>query len=174
MDDIWQEKCYLGGMDAIELGSHTALLVARLQRAGRRVGAGALWGLQALGAAMIVLIFVWPTWHRLLKYVGRSGLDGTILALGASLVIFATTMRGSRGRLWTAPLRWFGRHSYEVYMTHEFVVVAGVATYAHVQRGPLAVWYVGLIVLTAPLGWAVARFFSEPMNHRLRGAAPAR
>ena len=58
-------------------------------------------------------------------------------------------------------------------MTHEFVVVAGVATYAHVHRGPLAVWYVGLILLTAPLGWAVARFFSEPMNHRLRGAAPA-
>ena len=173
-NDIWQEKSYLGGMDAIALGCLTALLVARLQRAGRRVGAGALWGLQVLGAAMIVLIFVWPTWHHVLKYVGRSGLDGTILALGACLVIFATTMRGSRGRIWTAPLRWFGRHSYEVYMTHEFVVVAGVAAYAHVQRGPLAVWYVGLIVLTAPLGWAVARFFSEPMNRRLRGAASAR
>jgi Acyltransferase family len=37
-NDIWQEKSYLGGMDAIALGCLTALLVARLQPAGRRVG----------------------------------------------------------------------------------------------------------------------------------------
>jgi len=31
-----------------------------------------------------------------------------------------------------------------------------------------------LILLTAPLGWAVMQWFSEPMNRWLRGAAPAK
>jgi hypothetical protein len=27
-------------------------------------------------------------------------------------------------------------------------------------------------LVTAPLGWAVGRYFSEPMNRRLRGVEP--
>jgi hypothetical protein len=30
------------------------------------------------------------------------------------------------------------------------------------------------MLLRAPLGWAVAKFFSEPMNRRLRGAEQAK
>ena len=172
-NDIWAEKTYLGGMDGIAMGCLTALLVAKLQSKGRRIPGWSLCMLQASGTAMIALIFVWPTWHHMLNLIGKSGTDSTILALGACLVIFATTMRGTPGRAWTAPLRWFGRHSYEIYMTHEFVVVAGVAAYAKLHRGPLAVWYIALVLLTAPLGWAVANWFSEPMNRRLRGARMA-
>jgi peptidoglycan/LPS O-acetylase OafA/YrhL len=38
----------------------------------------------------------------------------------------------------------------------------------------MAVWVVGIVALTAPLGWAVTHFISEPMNRRLRGARPPR
>jgi peptidoglycan/LPS O-acetylase OafA/YrhL len=77
---------------------------------------------------------------------------------------------------------------YEVYLTHEFVVVCGVLLFSRLHPnanpGPtglaqhqlglfnMLVWVVGILALTAPLGWAASRFISEPMNRRLRGAKP--
>jgi peptidoglycan/LPS O-acetylase OafA/YrhL len=171
---IWQEKTYLGGMDGIALGCLCALVTDRLLRRGDVWGAQ--WSkrlivLEVVGAAMILLIAVWPPWHWM-RYVGRSGVDGTVLAVGACLVMVGSVVRGRTGGRWTAPVRWFGRHSYEVYLTHEFVVVWGTMLYIKLRRGPLPLWFFGILLLTAPLGWLVAKYFSEPMNRRLRGVAP--
>jgi peptidoglycan/LPS O-acetylase OafA/YrhL len=106
-----------------------------------------------------------------MRYVGRSGVDGTVLALGACLVMVGSVVRGHNGGRWIAPIRWFGRHSYEVYLTHEFVVVWMTMLYVKVRRGPMSLWFLAILLLTAPLGWIVARYFSEPMNRRLRGVA---
>jgi peptidoglycan/LPS O-acetylase OafA/YrhL len=174
---IWQEKTYLGGMDGIALGCLCALLTNRLL--GRGEGWRSAWSkrliaVEVVGAAMIFLIFYWPAWHWM-SYVGRSGVDGTVLALGACLVMVGSVVRGRGGSRWTAPIRWFGRHSYEVYLTHEFIVVWGTMLYVKLRRGPLSLWFLGILLLTAPLGWLVAKYFSEPMNRRLRGAkAPVR
>jgi len=105
---------------------------------------------------------------------GRSGVDGTVLALGACLVMVGSVVRGGAGGWWTAPIRWFGRHSYEVYLTHEFVVIWGTMLYVNLRRGPLSLWFLAILLLTAPLGWLVAKYFSEPMNRRLRGAGALR
>jgi peptidoglycan/LPS O-acetylase OafA/YrhL len=171
---IWQEKTYLGGMDGIALGCLCALVTGRLLRRGeawRARWSKRLIGLEVVGAAMILLIAVWPPWHWM-RYVGRSGVDGTVLAVGACLVMVGSVVRGRTGGRWTAPVRWFGRHSYEVYLTHEFVVVWGTMLYIKLRRGPLPLWFFGILLLTAPLGWLVAKYFSEPMNRRLRGVAP--
>ena len=171
---IWQEKTYLGGMDGIALGCLCAMVTDRLLRRGeswRRAWSMRLIAIEAAGAAMIFWIFYWPTWHWM-RYVGRSGVDGTVLALGACMVMTGSVVRGRAGRLWTAPIRWFGRHSYEVYLTHEFVVVWGTMLYVKLQRGPLQLWFLAILLVTAPLGWAVGRYFSEPMNRRLRGVEP--
>jgi peptidoglycan/LPS O-acetylase OafA/YrhL len=82
-------------------------------------------------------------------------------------------LREKDGGWWTAPIRWFGRHSYEVYLTHEFVVIWGTMLYIKLRRGPMTLWFMGILLLTAPLGWVAARYFSEPMNRRLRGARTA-
>lgn len=171
-NEIWQEKTYLGGMDAIALGCLTALLAAHLEHhrfATARIGARVLLGLQLAGSGLIFLIAYWPHWHWL-RRLGDSGLDGTILPLGACCVMLATVLRGTGGRAWTAPLRWFGRHSYEVYLTHEFLVVWGTLLLVRVGHGAPWLWCLGIFALTAPLGWLVSRFFSEPMNRWLRGA----
>jgi peptidoglycan/LPS O-acetylase OafA/YrhL len=130
-----------------------------------------LLALQTLGAILIFWILLWPSWkwlHPAMRFIGRSGLDCTILPIGACLVIFGSVLRERPGRLWTAPIRWFGRHSYEVYLTHEFVVVWGTDLLLKLKRGPLALWFVGILLVTAPLGWVVARLYSEPLNRRLR------
>jgi peptidoglycan/LPS O-acetylase OafA/YrhL len=184
---IWQDDTYLGGMDAIALGCLTALAAANLGAppstvSSFRVGfltARKLLVIQTFGAILIFWILLWPTWlwiRPIMRFLGRHGLDGTILPLGTCLVIFASVLRARPGRLWTAPVRWFGRHSYEVYLTHEFVVVWGSALFASLHKqqrsGPIAIWFAAILLATAPLGWLVTRFYSEPMNRRLRGALP--
>jgi peptidoglycan/LPS O-acetylase OafA/YrhL len=167
---IWQDDTYLGGMDAIAMGCLTALLVARCER--WRASRAGLVALQALGALLIFWVLLSPTWpwiRPLMRWIGRNGIDGSILPLGACLVIFGSVLSARPGRTWTAPLRWFGRHSYEVYLTHEFVVVWMSEAFLRTKAGPLWWWVAGIVLLTAPLGWAVARFYSEPMNRRLRG-----
>jgi peptidoglycan/LPS O-acetylase OafA/YrhL len=176
--DLQKENSYLAGMATIALGCLTALVTDKLAR--RRMSAGALRGMQWAGWAVIALVAIWPTWHHLLRPLGVSGTDDTLLAVGACMVMLATTLRGAKGAAWSAPLRWFGRHSYEVYLSHEFVVIAGVAMFARwyphneATRWTVAAFVVVMLLATAPLGWALARWISEPMNRWLRGARMAR
>ncbi|QMV20305.1 acyltransferase family protein [Granulicella sp. 5B5] len=174
---IWREKSYLGGMDAIALGCLTALLADWLWRrgSGRQTLALAV-ALQVVGAAMMLLIAVWPPWH-FMRFIAHTGLYNTVLPVGTCLVMLGAGLHGAgphsaKGSLWTAPVRWFGRHSYEVYLTHEFLVIGFTALYFKWHRGPLGLWLAALLLGCAVLGWVTARFFSEPMNRRLRGAAP--
>jgi len=117
---------------------------------------------------MMLVIVAWPPWNWI-KWLGRSGTDDTLLGLGTCLVMLATVLRERKGRAWGKPIRWFGRHSYEIYLTHEFVVVWMIALYAKVHAGSVLVWIGAVVALTAPLGWLVARWYSEPMNRWLRG-----
>ena len=175
-NEIWQNNTYLGGTDAIAMGCLTALAAhAVLRRNGGlspRLPALCL-ALQALGVALMLIFAFWPRWHWL-RPIGRSGTDDSLLALGACFFIFGSVVRRPRPMLGpiSAPLRWFGRHSYEVYLTHEFVVIAGTDLLLRTHRGAPALWCCAIVALTAPLGWAVARWFTEPLNRYLRGAAP--
>lgn len=169
-NEIWQEKSYLGGMDAIAMGVLTALLIEWLSQRTSSLSR-CLPLLSIGGSALLLLIAVWPRWHWM-SFIGRQGLDGAILAIGTCAIIIATALRQREGSRLTAPIRWFGRHSYEIYLTHEFVVLAGTALYVRAQRGPLALWVIGMLALSGPLGAVVASRFSEPMNRRLRGARP--
>jgi peptidoglycan/LPS O-acetylase OafA/YrhL len=170
---IWQGTSYLGGISLIAPGCLTALLADWLQRAKPAwAGARLMLAVQIAGVLLMLVIVVWPPWSWL-HVLGRSGTDDTVLSLGTCLVMLGSVLRGHKGSVWTAPVRWFGRHSYEVYLTHEFVVVGMTALYAKVHVGSALWWIAAEVVLAAPLGWAVAKWYSEPMNRRLRGVAPA-
>ena len=170
--DIGQEKSYLGGMNAIALGCLAALLCDRVSRstAARREW---LYAAEAIGWLLIAWFATWPRWawlHATNRFLGRHDLDDTLLPLGVCLVMVASVLRSANGggRL-TAPVRWFGRHSYEVYLTHEFLIILGVEAYARWHGARPGLWTAAILLLTAPLGWAVAQWFSEPMNRWLRG-----
>lgn len=174
--EIGQEKSYLGGMNAIALGCLTALLCDRMSHSVR-ISREWLYGTEATGWILIAWIASWPSWrwlHSTDRFLAKHDLDDTVLPLGVCLVMLSTVLRGSRGggRL-TAPIRWFGRHSYEVYLTHEFLVILGVEAFSHWHGTRPGLWTLSIVASTAPLGWAVAHWFSEPMNRSLRGARPA-
>lgn len=174
-NEIWREKTYLGGMDGIALGCLFALLTERLLKhdMGRAPQGRARWiAVEVSGALLILWIAIWPQW-RWMAAVGRSGTDGTVLALGTCMLMIGSVLRGHIGGPLTSAIRWFGRHSYEVYLTHEFLVVWGTLLYVK-WRGPLWLWVIGITVLSAPLGAVTARYFSEPLNSKLRGVARAR
>ena len=62
----------------------------------------------------------------------------------------------------TAWLRSFGRLSYEVYLTHMFVVF-GLLRFVRALGGDLRLgflWYLPATLLSWLLGWSVARWFS--------------
>jgi peptidoglycan/LPS O-acetylase OafA/YrhL len=181
--DLQYENSYLAGMSHIALGCVTAWLTNRVAQRGVQLRRSSLLLLQICGWLMIVAFATWPRWAWLrvpMQVLGRMGIDDTLLALGTCLILAAVALGGVRGKVWTAPLRWFGRHSYEVYLSHEFVVMLGIdvvfaRVYPHggAPRVAVAGFVVGILGLTAPLGWALARWFSEPMNRWLRGGARA-
>ncbi len=120
---VWQEYSYLGGMDAIALGCLTALFTAR-----QRVSLKGLPLLVGSGSALLVFILGFSlranTWG-----LGRSGLDMTILAVGTCMVISAVAQANWRSPRVLSPLLKLGQRSYEVYLTHMFVVFGTCALF---------------------------------------------
>ena len=176
-NDLQAENSYLAGMASIALGCLTAYIVDRLSH--RTMRSAWLRVAETAGWAGILLIAIWPTWHHVMRPLGKSGTDDSLLALSVCFVMAAVTLRRKRGSRWSAPLRWFGRHSYELYLSHEFIVIAGVNLFAYcfprgAKRTVLLVFVLGMTLATAPLAWALARWFTEPANRWLRGAEMAK
>lgn len=62
-----------------------------------------------------------------------------------------------------------GRNSYEIYITHMFIVI-GVASLP-VSKTPLRclLWYFVVILASAVCGQLLAKYFSIPLNRYFRG-----
>lgn len=161
---VWREYSYLGGMDAIALGCLTALLLARVNfsRTVLRLCAGA-------GISLLVLVLCFSS-QRFMWVLYRKGLEETILALGTCLVIIAAAQTHWRSPRIFAPLLQIGQRSYEIYLTHMFVVFALFHAFLtlHKRMRLVPVLFVATIVIAALLGELVARFYSEPVNRSLR------
>ena len=179
---VWQELSYLGGMDAIALGCLTALLLHHLRALRAAPGAPgrdrepmtvparglvAVLGLSGLALTVFSLCFSLQAYRWGL---GRNGLSMSILALGTCLLIAAADCSGWRAPRVFAPLLRLGKRSYEVYLTHMFVVVALAAAFQHAGKPMAAVpaFFLGVLLLSGLLGELVARGYTEPANRRLR------
>ncbi|HJW09552.1 MAG TPA: acyltransferase [Holophagaceae bacterium] len=174
-NEIWQEKAYLPGMAGIATGVLGALLADRVRLPERWIQrvCGVMGGAGLVG----VLCFEGHIW-RLLG-------NGTMLLLTASALslVLACHWRAAQGGPWRIPgtgwLASFGRLSYEIYLTHMFVVLFVVQRF-RAQGGGLRwgiLWYVPALLLSWLLGWLVARYVSLPAEQWLRrqlsgGAAP--
>jgi peptidoglycan/LPS O-acetylase OafA/YrhL len=163
-NEIWEEYSYLGGMEGIALGCLTALLVSRMHftRVGIRI-------LGASGAVIVAfsLIFSWQAYR---DWLGRTGLNMTVLAVGTCMFIAATAQTQWQGPRWLRPLMKIGQYSYEVYLTHMFVVFGFfdlfLAMGSRMRLVPAL--FVVTILVAAGLGAVVAYCYSEPINRFLR------
>ena len=163
-NEIWSEYSYLGRMDAIAFGCLTALIVSRI-----RFSIPVLQMIAGVGLAS--LIFILGFSNRIYRTVlGRSGLEMTIVAVGACLVIAAAAQTQWRSPRFLSPLLNLGRRSYEVYLLHMFVVFALFNAFVAMGKpmGAVPVLFVAVILIASAFGDLAARFYSEPMNRLLR------
>jgi peptidoglycan/LPS O-acetylase OafA/YrhL len=163
-ETLWADYGYFSCMDAIALGCLAAMVTPRIPQSKVM-----LRSMASIGALLMLLVTIgMRTWSMPCLYHYR--IDNTLLALGTSLILIVLSLQKRPGRWLSAPLRWFGRNSYEVYLTHMFVVTWGIQLF--VARGLSLGWaplaYLAMLALAGGLGAMVARWYSEPLNLRLR------
>lgn len=162
--EIWQEKAYLPGMAAIAMGVCAALLASVLHPPGREWRAALGWISLGLLAAPLLHS---PFFHKLL---GSAYLLLVTASVAALLVAFHWgwgQRLAARGTVW---LRAFGVMSYEVYLTHMFVVFA-LAGLFHLTGANLALgwlWFLPALALSWGLGFLVDHHLSRPAGRWVR------
>ena len=189
-NQYWADNGYLSCMDGIALGCLAAIVAVKIRLSKR--------GILFLGILGAVLCLFIDVFRGIAFRTGlyKVGLDITTLEFGAALLLIAlqlkfedqtahgrldTNSRASSARIrlsfLTRPLfrstgwlRWFGRNSYEIYLTHMFVIWPMVFLFQGFGIAMSAVLWLFLITtaLAGLLGWIVARFYSDPLNRRLR------
>jgi peptidoglycan/LPS O-acetylase OafA/YrhL len=161
---IWREKSYLGGMDAIALGCLAAILASRIHFSRRTLR---LFGWCGSGLIVLILGFA-PI--RALHGIDRFGLEETILAIGTCMVIVTAAQTGWTSPRLLRPLLVVGQRSYEIYLTHMFIVFAFFGIFLRLGKPMWAVpvFFVATVIVAALLGELVARLYSEPANRWLR------
>lgn len=166
-NEIWADHSYLSCMGEIAIGCLAAMLAYRYRPA--RSGRIALL-VCGLGLLSLVLYF-----RSVMKAIGlyRWGLDVTALSLGTAALLLATVQTPGAlwrsGGAWSSPLRWVGKYSYEIYLSHLFIVLP--ATLAFKRFGTPALvpcWYAAVLLGCVLLGALLARVYSQPLSARLR------
>ena len=164
INSYWADNGYLSCADALALGCLAAIAArdTALGNSGRVV-------LQTAGVAVMAFTTLFRVQVKALGLY-NVGLDVSLLAMGTALACAAFSASPSCGSRLLAPLRWFGRNSYEVYLTHMMVVfpVLWVVKRSDPTWRWAFLWYAAIVMLSGGLGAIVARYFSEPMNRRLR------
>jgi peptidoglycan/LPS O-acetylase OafA/YrhL len=186
-NELWADYGYLACMDGIAFGCLAAIVTTKI-----RLSDKANLAFRISGALLCLLITVFRGIAVRLAFY-KAGLDMTVLEIGSALLLIALQQNsenhlvneptsGKPDRVFsvdrigealyrsTAFLRWFGRNSYEVYLTHMFAVwpMVGLFFYFHQSIHLAPLWFLGTLALAGLLGYLVACFYSEPLNHRLR------
>jgi peptidoglycan/LPS O-acetylase OafA/YrhL len=163
-NEVWKEYSYLGGMDAIALGCLAAIFISHRPLTRRLT--------QALfGIGLTLLVFCLCFEDQVVQSgLEKVGLNMSVLAVGACMLIAAAAESKWRAPRFSSPLLAYGRRSYEVYLTHMFVVFAFFDLF--VMEGKpirmIPVLFLLSILVSGVLGEVIAKYFSEPANRWLR------
>jgi len=171
--DPWGSYAYLSCTDGIAFGCLAAIGSARL-----RLSVNVLRSSLIVGAiiASLVLVFCSEDEHH--QGLARYGLNVTVLevAIALMLVPLGKGVGNRTMAMGTGWLRAIGRSSYEVYLFHMLVILGLMAWFQQSPHAGIATigTYTAMLALSVVLGAFVSRFYSEPLNTRLRYGSPSR
>jgi peptidoglycan/LPS O-acetylase OafA/YrhL len=165
----WSDYAYLSCMDCIAFGCLAAWLQQR--SAQTRTTSAAVSAV--LGAACMLFIVVA---RKTVSDVGLpdAGLNVSVLALGTALLLWGLAERPSfAAGLRCSWLQTIGESSYEIYLTHMFVVLAMPSLFRASGAGVQWVFafYAATVLASVALGWLVARCYGQPLAAALRRRA---
>lgn len=186
-NELWADYGYLSCMDGIAFGCLAAMVAAKVKLSDK---ANLAFTITGIFLCLLITVFRGIA-VRLAFY--KAGLDVALLEAGTAFLVIALQQRsenqtehkqvsskptravslsGIGDVLYrsTAFLRWFGRNSYEVYLTHMFAIwpMVGLFFYFRQSIHLAPFWFVAILALAGGLGYLVAHFYSEPLNGRLR------
>lgn len=161
-NEIWQEKAYLPGFSAIAIGVLTALAVRRWT-----IPASTTRWLRAAGSVGLLAVLLCG--RELWSSLG----NGYMLVLTGAAAMLIAGLHAMPARAPMRALAWLrsaGRLSYELYLTHMFVVFALVGLYRqlgeHVRQGGW--WYLAMLPLCWMLAWGFAQAWTLPAERWIK------
>ena len=163
---VWQAKAYFSCMDSIAIGCLFAIM------SYKKVIPKLVTTLFSTIGVIIVLFVLVQKRGTAYPFLSELYLFKTLLSVGVGLLLISSVRQQLSGwfRTLLSPLIFYGKISYEVYLSHVFVVLAGVTLYRHYgsNLSYSLFWLIGMIALSALLGYLVKEYFSEPMNTWIR------
>lgn len=165
-NNVWQTKAYLSCMDSIAIGCLFALLSHK-----KTFTKSVVRTFSVIGAAFVIFVLLVKK-DPSFSFLSDLYLFKTTLSFGVGLLLISAT----RQRLMPffsvllSPLVMYGRLSYEIYLTHMFVVIESIRFYKiyKVDLNHPLIFLVGVLIVSGLLGYLVERYFSKPMNLWIR------
>jgi len=162
------DRNHLAYLDSLAIGCMAAIVAVRMKLPRWLNIVLPLVGLTLMTLVLVYrgLIFKWG--------IAGLGLNVSMLSVGTGMVVLWMHRRQAEGR---EKERWFnvglknmGTYSYEIYLTHMFVVLIAAKIYAHYSPGSrwLVAYIPVTVILCYLLGKAAFLYFSEPLNLWLR------
>ncbi|MEI6276822.1 MAG: acyltransferase [Prolixibacteraceae bacterium] len=155
-------------LDAISIGCIAALVNKRI-----KFSIPILNVVGVVGWAFFTLVIVFRKWVSLMG-LSNIGLNVTLLAIGTALILIWMQKRFIDGHKtapkYTKSLCFLGRNSYEIYLSHMFVVFILVRVYHALNLFGEWQWilYFLVVIFSGIIGNLISRFFSNPINLFLR------
>ena len=160
-DELFYEFGYLACFDAIAIGCLTAMITAQRKLSG--ITAKIIRIVASIGFVIIYLRGIQS--HEVWGF--------TLVALCTSIYLVSAIhdsgARFATGRL-MVPVRWLGRHSYELYLFH-IIILALLRNVLDREKLPASAWLPWLVlflITSALVAKLIAQFVSEPANRAIR------
>lgn len=166
-NDLWGDYAYLSCMDGIAIGCLAAMFASKI-RSRKTIYSLLISGL---------LLFCFTFFFR--KQVFNLGLTSinlnvTLLEIGIAFILIASQqikINYNLPRLFGfKPIQWFGRNSYEIYLTHGMIItlVVNVIYQANQPLWLTTIEYLMIVLAAGMLGHLISSKYSEPLNQYLR------
>lgn len=164
-NDIWSDHSYLSCMDGIAIGCIAALIANKIKN--KKILSNILF---LFGISLFCFVFLFR--HTVYQLgLSNACLNVSFLEIGIGLILVSTANMSRQSKMsFSLPIQWYGRHSYEIYLSHMFVVIlfSHMMVFMNHSIMTLLFEYLFIILMTGILGSLIANYFSEPLNIFLR------